>query len=54
MNNDIAALAEESINLELNVSDIYYMFYTFFPDDENLWWKLAIEERTMPLSLETE
>ena len=45
MNNDIAALAEESINLELNVSDIYYLFYTFFPDDENLWWKLVIEEK---------
>ena len=45
MNNDIAALAEESINLELNVSEIYYLFHGFFPDDENFWWKLVQEEK---------
>ena len=45
MNNDIAALAEESINLELNVSEIYYLFHGFFPDDEIFWWKLVIEEK---------
>jgi ferritin len=45
MNNDITALAEESINLELNVSEIYYLFHSFFPDDENFWWKLIQEEK---------
>jgi ferritin len=45
MNNDIAALAEESINLELNVSEIYYLFHSFFPVDENFWWQLVIEEK---------
>jgi hypothetical protein len=45
MNNDIAALAEESINLELNVSEIYYLFHSFFPVDANFWWKLVIEEK---------
>ena len=44
MNNDITALAEESINLELNVSKIYYLFYNYFADDANLWWQLALEE----------
>ena len=44
MNNDITALAEESIKLELNVSEIYYLFHSYFADDANLWWKLALEE----------
>ena len=44
MNNDITALAEESISLELNVSKIYYLFHNYFTDDANLWKKLALEE----------
>ena len=45
MNNDITALAEESINLELNVSEIYSLFHSCFADDANLWWKLVLEEK---------
>jgi ferritin len=44
MNNGIASLAEESINLELNVSDIYHLFHSLFPDDASLWWELVLEE----------
>ena len=45
MNSDITALAEESINLELNVSEIYSLFHSCFADDANFWWKLALEEK---------
>jgi len=45
MNNDVASLIEESINLELNVSDIYSLFYKVFPDDAEFWWKLVLEEK---------
>jgi ferritin len=45
MNNDITALAEESINLELNVSKIYSLFHSSFADDANFWWKLVQEEK---------
>ena len=44
MDNDITALAEESINLELNLSEIYYLFYSYFAGDANFWQKLALEE----------
>ena len=45
MSNDITELAEESISLELNVSNIYSLFYNYFADDANLWWQLALEEK---------
>jgi len=45
MNNDITALAEESIKLELNVSEIYYLFHSYFAGDANFWRKLALEEK---------
>ncbi|OQY11554.1 MAG: hypothetical protein B6I31_04700 [Desulfobacteraceae bacterium 4572_19] len=45
MNNDVTSLVDESINLELNVSDIYLLFYKFFPNDAEFWWKLALEEK---------
>ncbi len=45
MNNDITALAEESITLELNISEIYSLFHSCFADDANLWWKLVQEEK---------
>ena len=44
MDKDITALADESINLEMNVSKIYYLFHSYFADDANLWKKLALEE----------
>lgn len=40
----IIALAEESINIELNVSKIYFLFNKLFPDDSDFWLKLAQEE----------
>jgi ferritin len=45
MENDFIAMIEESINLELNVSDLYLIFYELFPDDAAFWWKLVLEEK---------
>lgn len=45
MNNDITSLLEESINLELNVSNLYSCFKVLFPDDAAFWWNLQIEEK---------
>jgi hypothetical protein len=35
----------EAIELELNVSDLYLLFYSLFPQDKNFWWALSIEEK---------
>lgn len=45
MNDDITALIEESINLELNVSEVYSLFHQSFPADLNFWLNLAQEEK---------
>lgn len=45
MNNGIRSLIEVSINIELSVSDIYFLFYNLFPEDEQFWWKLVLEEK---------
>ena len=44
MNKNITVLAEESINLELNVSKIYFLFQKLFPEDSDFWLTLALEE----------
>jgi hypothetical protein len=38
-------ILDESIKLELQVSDLYMLFYNSFPEDEGFWWKLALEEK---------
>jgi len=35
---------DESIQLELNVSDLYQLFYAKFPEDSEFWWELSLEE----------
>lgn len=35
----------EAIQLELNVSDLYLLFYTLFTEDSRFWRILTIEER---------
>lgn len=46
-------LIEEAIKLELNVSDLYMLFYRQFPDDSQFWWKLSIEEQNHAALLKT-
>jgi ferritin len=36
---------EESIKLELNLARLYTIFNDIFPEDEDFWWQLAMEER---------
>lgn len=36
---------EESINLELNMSSLYTIFYDLFPEDHEFWWRLVLEEK---------
>lgn len=45
MNNNLSDILQESIELELSISRLYTLFHDLYPDDEDLWWQLAIEER---------
>jgi ferritin len=45
MDKDVISLIDESINLELYVADLYSLFYNFFPEDANFWWRLLLEEQ---------
>jgi ferritin len=45
MHKNITYLIKESINLELNVSNLYFLFHNIFPEDEEFWWKLVLEEK---------
>ncbi len=45
MNDSVTSLFEESINLELSVSNIYACFLELFPGDADFWWKLVLEEK---------
>lgn len=38
-------LLEESIALELNVSDLYHLYCELYPEDRGFWWKLTMEEK---------
>jgi hypothetical protein len=45
MPNDLIALIDESIRLELNVSDLYFLFHKLFSEDAAFWWRLVQEEK---------
>jgi hypothetical protein len=45
MGADLDRYINQAIELELNVSDLYLLFYSLFPQDSNLWWALSIEEK---------
>jgi len=45
MISDISRLIDESIRLELNVSQLYLHFHNLFPEDSEFWWGLALEEK---------
>lgn len=44
MNEEFFQLAEESIQLELNVAKLYEIFRRAFPDDASFWSDLILEE----------
>jgi hypothetical protein len=45
MNEELSQLIKESVQLELNVAELYLVFYHAFPDDADFWWRLVIEEK---------
>ena len=38
-------LANEAIQIEHYVSDLYMIFYGSFPEDAQFWWRLGLEEK---------
>lgn len=44
MKYEIRQFLEESIRLELNMSELYQFFYAKFPEDSQFWWDLSREE----------
>ena len=46
MKEQLSQLIEESIRLELNIADIYMVFYNTFPEDSDFWWKMTSEEKS--------
>jgi hypothetical protein len=53
MNTETEKLFDEAIKLELNVSDLYFVFYTLFPEDAVFWWSLVLEEKNHASLLKT-
>jgi len=45
MSADFDRFLNEAIALELNVSDLYLLFYSLFTEDAPFWWTLSIEEK---------
>ena len=46
MKKKLSQLIDESIRLELNIADIYMVFYNTFPEDSDFWWKMTSEEKS--------
>jgi len=53
MSQNLEKLISEAIKLELNVSDLYMVFYEKFPEDAKFWWELVVEEKSHASLLET-
>jgi hypothetical protein len=45
MNEEHSMIIDESIELELNVAELYMIFHAAFPEDADFWWKLLLEEK---------
>lgn len=45
MDTQLSQVVDASIQLELNVAELYGFFHTAFPQHEEFWWKLRLEER---------
>lgn len=42
---DIHSIIEESINIELNISNLYAVFHQTFSEDAEFWWRMVLEEK---------
>lgn len=45
MSDHLKELIDESIDLESNVAELYLLFQANFPEDQDFWWALALEEK---------
>ncbi len=45
MKDGIFAIIEESMNLELNISDLYTVFHNSLLEDSEFWWRMILEEK---------
>jgi rubrerythrin len=45
VNADYNRLIDESIEVELNIADLYLLFHSLFPQDAKFWWQLVLEEK---------
>jgi hypothetical protein len=53
MDDEFLKLIEEAIRLELNIAELYMLFYRQFDQDAEFWWKLVIEEENHAALLKT-
>ena len=44
-NRNVKELIDQSIQLELLVSKLYFIFYESYSEDAAFWWKLVEEEK---------
>lgn len=54
MNTHLTEHLDQSIELELGAARLYTFFHDLFPEDEDFWWQLAIEERNHAALLRNE
>ena len=45
MKEEYRQVIEESIKIELQVAELYLLFYSYLPQDKEFWWKIALEEK---------
>lgn len=50
---EFTALIDEAIRMELNIGELYLLFYSQRKDDSQFWWTLAIEEENHAALLKT-
>jgi hypothetical protein len=46
-------IIDEAVRFERNLSSLYLQFLEAFPEDEDFWWELSIDEQRHASSLET-
>ena len=53
MDTEFRKLIDEAIHMELNIGELYLLFYRQFPDESQFWWELVIEEENHAALLKT-
>lgn len=53
MSDEFQKLIDEAIRLELNMAELYMLFFRKFPGDSHFWWDLAMEEKNHAALLKT-